>query len=99
NEKIYEDKNKRSEHHQTLHHGIIPLADRFDEEFTDAVEIEDLLGDHQTSDEESEFEPYHRDDRQERVFERMANEDRSLPEPLGARGANVVFTQHFQHRR
>src|SRR5919108_6546868 len=99
NEKIYEDKNKRSEQNQTLDHRVVALADRFDEELADAVQVEHLLGHHQAADEERKLNSDYRNHRKQRVFERMTDQHCPLPEPLGAGRANIVFAQNFQDRR
>ena len=79
NEKIYEDKNKRSEQNQTLYHRVVPLADGLDEELADTVQVEHLLGHHQTADEKRKLKSDHGNHRQQCVFERMANDNSPFP--------------------
>src|SRR5258706_3183513 len=50
-DEIDEDEDERREQHQALHHGVIALADRLDEQLADSVQVEHLLGDDQAADE------------------------------------------------
>ena len=78
-EKVDKDKDEGREQHQTLHHRVVPLADRLDEELADTVQVEHLLGDHQTPDEKRKLKSDYGNDRQQRVFERMANDNSPFP--------------------
>src|SRR5712691_13460935 len=93
---IDEDVERGDQHHHALYQREVVARDALHEQFSDAVEIEHLLGDHQAADQEGEFEPDDGDGGKQRVAQRVARDDQPLVDALGARGADIVFAEHFE---
>src|SRR5207249_680144 len=86
------------EHHQVLHHRVVAPANRLDEEARDAGNVEDGLGDDQSAQQKGGLDTDHRDDRQERVLERMVIVDNDFGSAFRTGGADIVLPQHVEHR-
>src|SRR4051812_35803432 len=69
---VYEHVKRRDEHHHALDQGEVVARDALHEQLADAVEVEPLLGHHEPADEKREFQPDHRDGREQRVAQRVA---------------------------
>jgi hypothetical protein len=82
-----------------LRERVVAARNRLDEQHAQAVQVEDLLGYHQPAEQERELEADDRQHRQDRVLQRVPRENQLEPQSLGARGADVILAQHFEHRR
>src|SRR6266566_4219715 len=77
---------------------VVALEDRLDHELPHAGNGEDRLDDHAAADEAGEREAEDRDDREQRVAERVLADHHALRKALGAGGLNVVLAHHLEHR-
>src|SRR5512144_696957 len=59
-QEIHHDEDPGHQHHEGLDQRVVPVGHRLDQEQPDAVEVEDLLGDHEPADEEGELQRHHR---------------------------------------
>src|SRR5256885_9826782 len=94
-QEVHEDEDERDEHHERLRERVVAVGHRLDEEETEPVEVEHLLGHDEPAHQERELERDHGEHRQHRVLERVAREDELLPESLAAGRADVVLSQHL----
>src|SRR5471032_2182942 len=91
--------NERRDHQDTaLHDGIIAPADGVDEPLTHARPREQRLGQHSAGEQRADLEADHGHHGNERVTQRMHDHHASRRKPFGARGADVILAQHFEHR-
>jgi len=70
----------------------------FSSRFAETVEVEHLLGNHQASHQEGEFDPDDGDDGKQGVFQSMAVYDDLLQQSLGSSSADIILPQYLQHR-
>src|SRR3954465_8423768 len=70
----------RDEDH-ALDQRIVALLHRLDRQAPEAGDHEDLLGDHRARDQRAELESHHRDDRQQAVAHRVADDRLPVAEP------------------
>ena len=65
----------------------------------DAAHREDPVGGHRRTDDRADLERQRADERDERVAERVTNDDATLAEPLRARDDRVGLAERDEHRR
>src|SRR5262245_21234609 len=82
--------------HEPLDQVEVAACGRIDEQFADAIDVEYLLGDHQTADQEGELEADHGDDGQQRVAQGVAPHDEPGPYAFGLGGADIVLAHDLQ---
>src|SRR5438105_7749669 len=98
-EQVRDDVRDRGEQDDALHHGIVLRVDRIDGQLADALAGEDGLDDDAAREQASGLEADDRDDRDERIPHRVAQDDRPAREALRARGADVLEAHHLEERR
>src|SRR4029450_7938876 len=98
-EQIAEDDDDGDEHDEVLHDRIVAPENRLDQEARDPRQIEDRLGDPGAADEKRELDADDRDDREQRVLERVPPDDDAPGLSLGPRRADVVLTHHLEQGR
>src|SRR5512147_1022628 len=96
NRKIDENVKSGNQHHHALNQRKIVARYTLDEQLSDAVEIEHLLGHDQAADQECEFEGYDGDRGQQRIPQRMARNDQFLLYALRSRSADIVLVQNLE---
>src|SRR5438552_9764328 len=94
----------RDDHHggheeETEDHRVILVVERVEVESADAGPREHRLRDEGAAEEVAELETAQRDERDERVAQRVTQEDRALAQALGARGADVVLADDLENAR
>src|SRR6267143_5129337 len=82
-----------------LHHRVIAPQNRRDDETAQPWDVEDDLRDDGATDQDGRRDADDRHDGHERVAESVNPRDRSIREPLGPRGADVVLLEHLEHAR
>src|SRR6266403_1681978 len=97
-EEIEADDHRRDDQVHRLHDRVVELVEGLEEEEPHAGEPEDRLDDHGAADVERHLQPDQADDRDQRVLERVTQDDRPLAEPLGPGGADVLLAQHVEQR-
>src|SRR5919197_1539268 len=95
-DEVDEDEDHREQQHQRLDQRVVTVSDRLDEELAEPVEVEDLLGHDEPADEERELERDDRDDREQRVAQRVPDDDEALAYALRPRRAHVILAQHLE---
>ncbi len=78
-------------------HRDVLVEDRLDRQPAEPGPVEDRLGEHDAAHQPGEVEPEQRDQRDERVAQRVLAVDAHRRQPLGARRADVVLSQHVAH--
>src|SRR5262249_19874920 len=68
---VQRNQGRRHEHHVGLHHRIVPIEDRLHREPAHSRQREDLLDDERPGQQDAELAANDRDDRDQRVLERM----------------------------
>ena len=81
------------------HDRIVLSEDCVEHERADSRPRKDRLGDDGAAEERTDLEPDERDDRQQRVAERVADGHATLRESLRARGTHVVLSERLEHLR
>src|SRR3989454_10100494 len=87
------------EERHALHDRQVARGDGAEREPAEAGQGEHGFQNDRARHEVAELDPGHRDHRDQRIAEGVLADDRSLVQPLGARGADVVLAQHLQHGR
>src|SRR3989442_1232048 len=82
-----------------LHDRQVARGDGAEREPAEAGQGEHGFQNDRARHEVAELDPGHRDHRDQRIAEGVLADDRSLVQPLGPRGADVVLAQHLQHGR
>src|SRR2546425_498043 len=82
-----------------LNDGEVAEGDALEEQTADARPGEDRLHDDRRVDHDHEIDPGQRDDRNQRVLERVLGDDERLRQPLEPRELHVFRTQNLEHRR
>ena len=90
---------QRDQQQPALHHDVVALGDRIDHPFADAGPREDRLGEDGARHQQPHLQPDGRDHWNQRVAEGVQADDPARRQPLGARRADIVLAEHFQHRR
>src|SRR6266851_5306729 len=83
-EDVHHHEDRGIEQHEVLHHDDVALDDRGDERAAEPRDAERLLDRHGSSEDEAQEHARDRDDRQERVRQRVAQHDGLLVRTLGA---------------
>src|SRR5215831_16802438 len=95
-EEVQANDHRRDDQVHGLHDRIVELAERLEEEQPDAGQAEDGLDDHRAADVERHLQADEADHRDERVLERVAQDDAALGQALRPRGPNVVLPQDVE---
>src|SRR5262245_28389939 len=95
---IDEDVEHGEHHHHALDQREVRTRHALHEQLADAVQVEYLLGDHQSTDQEGKLDADHGDGGEERVAQSVARDHDFLEYALGARGADVIFVEHLEQR-
>ena len=90
---------ERDEAQVRRHHRDVGEVDRLDEQQAHAGPLEHGLGDDRERDDAAQLQAGDRDHGHQRVLERVAEMDRAVGEPAGARELDVVGAQHLEHFR
>src|SRR5258708_4104012 len=98
-EQIRDDVRDRGEQDDALYDGVVLRIDRIDRQLADALAGEDGLDDDASGEQASGLEADDRDDRDERVPHRVAQDDRAAGETFRPRGADVLEAHHLEERR
>src|SRR2546427_1623149 len=85
--------------HDALHQREVPLEDPLVEQATDARPREDHLDDDGGVDHHDHVDAGQREDRDERVLERVHGDDHDVRQPLEPGELDVLAAQHLQHAR
>src|SRR5213593_3709917 len=85
--------------HDALHQREVPLEDALVEETPDAGPREDHLDDDGGVDHHHHVDTGQREDRDERVLERVHGDDHDVRQPLEPGELDVLAAQHLQHAR
>src|SRR6266508_228706 len=85
--------------HDALHQREVPLEDTLVEETPDAGPRKDHLDDDGGVDHHHHVDAGQREDRDERVLERMHGDDHDVREPLEPGELDVLAAQHLEHAR
>src|SRR5437899_2755947 len=85
--------------HDALHERKVPLEDAFVEQAADAGPREDYLDDDGGVDHHDHVDAGQREDRDERVLERMHGDDHDVREPLEPGELDVLAAEHLEHAR
>src|SRR6266508_1273875 len=96
-EEVHHDEGERRQQGEALHLLVVAGDDRVDAERAEAGHGEKRLYHDRAADEEADLKPHHRDGRDERVLQRVLEDDRPLGEALGAGGRDVLGADDFQH--
>jgi hypothetical protein len=72
----------RGEQHDALHDRVIAIEYRIDDQLAEAGYREHLLGEHCAGKQRAEFQRAQRDDRNQRIAQRVLEHDDALVEPL-----------------
>src|SRR2546425_12970875 len=80
----------RDEQDRRLRERIVALIDRPQHEAADAGEREDLLDHDRSAEQDSDLQSGHGHDRDQRVLERVLEDDEAIGEALGRRRADVL---------
>src|SRR5436190_3057435 len=87
------------EENHALHHGIVSLEDRVEQEAPHTGQREDVLDHDDAAHDVAELDAGDRDDGDQRVPERVVEGHPALGQPLGARRADVLAPEDGEHRR
>src|SRR6266540_1833873 len=90
---------RRAEEHGPLDDREVAVEDGLDREPPDAGPAEDVLDDERAAEQGSELQADERRDRDERVLQRVPQDDGALAEPLRARRAQVLLAEDLEHAR
>jgi hypothetical protein len=82
-----------------LHDRIIARLHTVDQPVAHARPREDRFGEDRPRQQQSDLQPDDRDHRDQRVAQRVHDDDAPARQALGAHGAHVVLAQHLEHRR
>src|SRR5215218_5245463 len=85
-------------HHRPLDQRIVAPADTLDDEPPHAGDREDGLRHHRAAEQPAQRVANHGDGGDQRVPQRMANDDHAPWQPLGEGGPHVILAQHVEHR-
>ena len=84
------DVRRRRDQHDALHDRVVAVEHRVDDQLAEAGDGEHLLGQHGARQQRAELQRAQRDDRRQRVAQRVLQDHDALAQALGARGAHVV---------
>src|SRR5437773_5397445 len=90
---------RRDDQVHRLDDRVIEPRERLKEEEADARQAEDRLDDHRAAEVERRLEADQADHGDQRVLERVAEDDRPLAETLRPRRADVLLTENVEERR
>ena len=97
--RLTRDDDRRDQQDAALHDRIVARLHAVDQPVADARPRKDRLGEDGAGQQQSDLQPDDGDDRDQRIAQRVHDDDAPARQPLGARGAHVVLAQHFEHRR
>src|ERR1051325_10402087 len=98
-EEAARDDHHRGHEQQPEDHRVVLIVQRIQIETPDAGPREHGLGDERAAEEGAELEPGQRDQRDERVAERVTQQHRAPAQPLGVRRADVVLAHDLEDAR
>src|SRR5262249_52117763 len=98
-QQVYKDVNAAEYEDDPLNDGIVTRENRIDGQPADAGNAEHALGDHHAADQKCKPDPDHGDDRHTSILQGMTDEHAVGRETFSVSSTNVVFGEHFQHRR
>ena len=81
-EQVQHDVGGRGEQHDALHDRVVAVEHRVDDQLAEAGDREHLLGQHRARQQRAELERAERDDRHQRVAQRVLQHDAALGRPL-----------------
>src|SRR5919108_5846419 len=84
-QQVDEDEGRGHDQHAAADERVVARVDRLDGEAAEPRPGEDRFGEDRPAEEEAELQPDDRQDRDERVAERVDDDDPPVGEPLGAR--------------
>src|SRR5215510_12948812 len=98
NREIDENEAGGDKEYETLDQIEVAACGRIDEQFADAIDVEHLLGHHQTADQERELKADPGDDGQQCVTQRVPTHDQAGPDSFGPGRVDIVLTHDLQQR-
>src|SRR5260363_33050 len=81
-----------------LYHWIIAPANCIDHPFTDSRPLKSCFGQYRAGQQGASLQAHHGHDRNQCITQCMHHNHAQRRQPLGARGADEIFAQHFKHR-
>jgi hypothetical protein len=96
---VHEGDEQRDGQDHALEHRVVAVDDRVHRELADAGPGEDLLGDDRAPEQDAELHPEHSHGRDQRVAQRVADDDARLAQALAPRGADVVAAKLLEKLR
>ncbi|KAJ0336194.1 hypothetical protein COL154_014369, partial [Colletotrichum chrysophilum] len=86
-------------HDHAFHHNEVSLGDGLEDEAPEPRQIEDVLDDDRTGQQEGKLQADDGQHRDQGIAQRMAPEGLPTAEALGAGGAHEVLAEHIEQRR
>ncbi len=96
-QKVHDDETDRRAKDDALNDRVVAVEHGIDDELAEAGNGEDLLGQHRAREKLAEQQRRERDDRDQRVAQRVLEHDGARHKALGARGPDIVGTQDAEH--
>src|SRR5581483_1910607 len=98
-DQVRQDDRRREQQVEGLDHRVVAVLDRFEQVAAHTRQHEDLLEHDRAADQYRDLQADQRDDRDQRVAQRVPHDDRAGAQSLGTGRPHVVLAQHVEHLR